>query len=96
MRPIEKMMAHLPKYLRDIITEYRNAEHSGAIHRFWIEAEEVNVPVSDNERLKQYTLQRFGLNDMRMVVKKHRMAWINGELKDVGNEEEGWPFYVST
>ncbi|WP_133138035.1 hypothetical protein [Legionella rowbothamii] len=37
------------------------------------------------------------LGEGRMVVKKHRMARdIHGELKDVGNEEEGWPIYVLT
>ncbi|WP_428412143.1 AHH domain-containing protein, partial [Legionella sp.] len=93
-QPIENALSHLPDYLCDIIKRYREAEHHGAIHRFWIEAEEINVDTQTDEADNSTSMR---LGEMRMVVKKHRMERdIHGELKDVSNEDEGWPIYVLT
>lgn len=91
------MIQHLPAYLRNIIDELRqNTRSSGALHRFWIEAEEIDVAVSDADT-KQNEITRLGLGHLKMVVKKHRMERdIHGELKDVGNEDEAWPIHVLT
>lgn len=91
-KPIENALSHLPGYLYDIIERYRKAEHHGAIHRFWIEAEEINVDSQTNDADNSTSVR---LGDVHMVVKKHRMVRdIHGELKDEGNEQEGWPIYV--
>ena len=92
-RPIDQMISHLPAYLRAIIEDFHREQHSGATHRFWIEAEEINVALPNGER--KADVLRIGLGRIRMVVKKHRMERdIHGELKDVGDEDEGWPIYV--
>lgn len=91
-KSVMAMIEHMPEYLRKIITDFHKASHSGAIHRFWIEAEEITIPTSDLNKSDKISI---GVNDLKMVVKKHRMERdIHGELKDVGNEDEGWPIYV--
>lgn len=93
-RSVAALIEHMPEYLQKIITDFHKAPHSGAIHRFWIEAEEITVPIS--EQNNEDTI-RIGVNELKMVVKKHRMERdIHGQLKDVGNEDEGWPIYVLT
>ena len=96
-RPLDSMLDHLPEYLRQLIEDFHSAkQNSGALHRFWIEAEKIDISVSDPEATKDGTT-KFALGDVNMVVKKHRMERdIHGELKDVGNEDEGWPIYVLT
>ena len=95
-RPVSSMIQHLPAYLRKVIDDFHGAQHEGALHRFWIEAAEINVSVSD-EVMEKEGIARIGLGDLKMIVKKHRMERdIHGELKDVGNEDEGWPIYVLT
>lgn len=95
-RPVDNMLSHVPKYLRQIIEAFQDKQHMGALHRFWIEAEEINLSLSD-EQLEPKEIKRIRLGDLKMVVKKHRMERdLNGELKDVGNEDEGWPIYVLT
>lgn len=95
-RPVFSMIQHLPAYLRKIIEDFHSEQHPGALHRFWIEAQEINVSLSD-ETLEKEGITRIGLGDLKMVVKKHRMERdIHGELKDVGDENEGWPIYVLT
>jgi hypothetical protein len=95
-RPIDQMIQHLPEYLRKIIDDFHGEQHSGATHRFWIEAEEIDVLLSD-EVLRKDDIARVGLGGLRMVVKKHRMERdIHGDLKDVGSEDEGWPIYILT
>ena len=95
-RPVDRMISHLPPYLRKIIDDFHSAQHTGAMHRFWIEAEEIDVLLSD-EVLRRDDIARVGLGGLKMVVKKHCMARdIHGELRDVGDENEGWPIYVLT
>ena len=95
-RPVDRMIEHLPAFLRQIIYDFHSKEHSGEMHRFWIEAEEVDLLVSNNVP-ETDDVTRIGLSTIKMVVKKHRMERdIHGELKDVGNEVEGWPIYVLT
>ncbi len=94
-RPVMQMIAHLPQYLRDIIEEYQQAPHTGALHRFWIEAEEIDVSMSHPTQIENRT--RIGLEGMKMVVKKHRMERdIHGNLQDVNHDNDGWPIYVLT
>ena len=95
-RPVSSMIQHLPAYLRKLIEDFHREQHPGALHRFWIEAQEINVSISD-EVLEKEGITRVGLGDLKMIVKKHRMERdIHGELKDVGDEDEGWPIYVLT
>ena len=95
-RPVAPMIQHLPEYLRKIIDDFQNEQHFGSLHRFWIEAEELDISLSDVE-IKNDDITRIGLGNLKMIVKKHRMERdIHGELKDVGNEDEGWPIYVLT
>jgi len=64
------------------------------LHRFWIEAEEIDI---SEDKANEDGITKIGLGSLKMMVKKHRMERdINGELKDVGNEDEGWPIYVLT
>lgn len=93
-QPIENMIQHLPEHLKRIINNFNSEKHSAAMHRFWIEAEEIDISLSDDQN--ENTTQ-IGLGDVRMVVKKHKIERdIHGELKDVGNESEGWPIYILT
>lgn len=94
-RPVDSMIAHLPEYLREIIENFHSSRHSGEIHRFWIEAGEIDVTMMDNQSNADITGIQLG--ELTMRVKKHRMARdIHGELNDVGDEDEGWPIYVLT
>ncbi|MCC5792428.1 MAG: J domain-containing protein [Legionellaceae bacterium] len=97
-RPVTSMIQHLPEYLRKIIDDFNAAQHTGALHRFWIEAEEIDINISDPDNTaNKEDITTIGLGHLRMVVKKHRIERdIHGELKDVGNEDEGWPIYVLT
>ncbi|NKB46802.1 MAG: DnaJ domain-containing protein [Legionellales bacterium] len=95
-RSVSSMLEHLPAYLRKIIDDFHQAPHSGALHRFWIESETIDVTLFDEEN-KEDDITHVDLGRLRMVVKKHRMERdIHGELKDVSNEDEGWPIYVFT
>ncbi len=95
-RSVEMMLKHLPAYLREVITEFQAAPHSGALHRFWIEAEELDMSI-DEQGKDRDGIVRIGLDTVKMVVKKHRMTRdIHGNLQDVGSEDEGWPIYVLT
>ncbi|MBB71513.1 MAG: hypothetical protein CMF50_03865 [Legionellales bacterium] len=92
-RPVLEMIAHMPEYLRKIITDFREAQSGEEIHRFWIEAEEVNIEydgdIGDNDTI------HMGVKNIRMVVKQHRMERnIHGDLIDTSDQEEGWPIYV--
>lgn len=71
-RPVETMIQHLPEYLRKIITDFHHEQHSGALHRFWIEAEEIDVALPE-EVLEKDGIARIVLGDLKMIVKKHRM-----------------------
>lgn len=103
-RPVASMIQHLPAYLRQIIEDFHQAQHSGALHRFWIEAEEIDVAMGNNEHgdedekeSEDESCTRIGLRELRMTVKKHKMERdIHGELKDTSNDDEGWPIYVLT
>jgi hypothetical protein len=96
-RPVAAMLKHLPEYLIKIIDDFHRAPHTGAVHRFWIEAEEVDIFLPDDESEKSATTMKFGLDSIKMVVKKHRMLRdIEGNLKDSDEDEEGWPIYVLT
>jgi len=93
-RPVAHMIKHLPEYLREIITDLHASQHDGALHRFWIQADETDV-LSPDENSTNDAIERFSVKNIKMIVKKHRMERdLHGELKDVGDEDEGWPFYV--
>lgn len=95
-RSVTTMISHLPEYLQKIVAEFQSAPKSGALHRFWIEAEEIDITLPGDEA-DQSDVTRIGLGDLKMVVKKHRMERdIHGNLQDIGNEDEGWPIYVLT
>lgn len=95
-KPVDQMISYLPAYLRKIIDDFHHEQHSGTTHRFWIEAEEIDVLLSD-ETFSSGDIVQIELDNLRMVVKKHRMERdIHGELKDVGEKNEGWPIYVLT
>ncbi|MFA5959812.1 MAG: J domain-containing protein [Tatlockia sp.] len=92
-QPVSSMLAHLPEYLLKIITDFHAAEHVASLHRFWIEAGEIDISISD--AVSEEGIVRIGLGNIKMTVKKHRMERdMHGELRDVGNEKEGWPIYV--
>lgn len=100
---LSQMILHLPKYLRNIIDRFHKTQKSeGSTHRFWIEAEAVDLKYSEYEQKnsKGYFsshLTKLELGQLKMVVKKHLMVRdINGELKDSNDDDEGWPIYVLT
>ncbi|CAM2944515.1 DnaJ domain-containing protein [Legionella worsleiensis] len=93
-RSVDQMIEHLPDYLKKIIYDYHKKQHSGALHRFWIEAEEQQIVTDEQSDADSIRIE---VGSLKMVLKKHRMERdIHGELKDVGNEDEGWPVYVLT
>jgi len=95
-RPVLGMLKHVPGYLRRIIEDFQASKRTGDLHRFWIETEAINLSLSD-ETIEPKGISRIHLGSLKMVVKKHRMERdIHGELKDVGDEDEGWPIYVLT
>ncbi len=95
-RPVSSMLEYLPEYLRQIIKDFHDEQHVGALHRFWIEAEEIDISQAEDVTTGN-DITKISLGNLKMVVKKHRMERdIHGELKDVGNEDEGWPVYVLT
>jgi hypothetical protein len=49
-RPAASMIQHLPEYLRKIIEDFHHTQHSGALHRFWIEAEDIDLSLSDETK----------------------------------------------
>ncbi len=92
-RSVMEMIQHVPEYLQDIIKNYQNSDHLGALHRFWIEAETIDVafkePANDDD------CTRISVDNIKMVVKKHCMQRdVHGELKDTDNDDEGWPMYI--
>lgn len=90
-RPISHMLKHLPAYLLKIVDDFRKAKHVGTLHRFWIEAEEIDATIDNGD------ITRMGVGHLKLVVKKHRMERdMHGNLRDAGNEDEGWPIYVLT
>ncbi len=94
-RPVANMIEHLPIHLKKIINDFHAAKHYGSLHRFWIEAEDINVGLGESPDDKNIT--NINLGELKMVVKKHKMKRdLNGELKDISDEEEGWPVYVLT
>lgn len=97
-RSIENMIQHLPPHLRKIIDDFHQADRpSGRVHRFWIEADEVDVTFNENKAEEKNNITRFRLDNHRMIVKKHLMKRDTyGNLVDDGNEDEGWPIYVLT
>jgi len=68
-RPVHSMIQHLPLYLRKIVEDFHAEQHSGALHRFWIEAEKIDISLSD-EILKREDISRVGLGELKMVSKK--------------------------
>lgn len=92
MRELDPMLKPLPAHLRRIIHNYQAHETEGAIHRFWIEAEELPIATEKDEKSGKL---KIGFHQVRMVVKKHTMQRdTNGELIDKEHDEEGWDFFV--
>jgi hypothetical protein len=76
------------------IDDYQNSNTCGVIHRFWIQAETVNFIVTEIDD-KENDFERIAIGKLKMVVKKHKMIRdIFGNLKDISNDDEGWPIYV--
>ena len=96
MRSVDHLISHLPEYLQKIITDFHEADHSGMMHRFWIEAESVDVINSDENQLRD-GVHRIALENMKMVIKKHLMTKdARGNLIDANDGDEGWPIYLLT
>lgn len=91
-RSLHKLIENLPDHLKRIITDYQESHISENIHRFWIEAEEIPLGITEAQNSG---IKRYALGEMKMVVKKHRMERDrNGNLVDVDEAEEGWQLYV--
>jgi curved DNA-binding protein CbpA len=102
-RSISQMILHLPQYLRNIMERFHSSQKTtGVTHRFWIEAEAIDLNYSGFARgysATQITESKTKLEvgQLKMVVKKHRMEHdMRGELKDTHDDEDGWPIYVLT
>jgi len=94
LRSVDYMLDHLPLYLRKIMDDFHAAQHSGSVHRFWIEAKEIAVKVGD---VGEDGIQRIAIGELKMLVKKHRMKKdARGNLIDTGDEDEGWSIYILT
>lgn len=94
LRNLNQLTAHLPEYLKNIITDFQRAQHDESPHRFWIETE--SVPVAfDDSALESQSIQQIYLYDVKMVVKKHLMMRTpDGKLVDDEENHEGWFAYV--
>ena len=95
MKSLENLTQKLPRYLKDIIENYQTSPSTHGLHRFWIEAGEINVAVNESKE----DVVQYAYDDLQMVVKKHKMFRdVDGEIHDLGAdiEDEGWDFYVST
>lgn len=97
MRSLAALTKNLPEYLRKILDDFQQAPHPAeSLNRFWIEAEEIPIAVSD-ETIQKDGIQRIALGEMRMVVKKHQMSRdIEGKLVDKEEDGEGWDCYGLT
>jgi hypothetical protein len=96
MRSITDMVKRLPKHLQNIINNFHAAQghKSGAIHRFWIEAEEISSAITQDEESSKI---RYALTDVKMILKKHTMRVVeHGNLVDTDNDDEGWTVYILT
>ncbi|KIE05775.1 hypothetical protein NF27_CY00110 [Candidatus Jidaibacter acanthamoeba] len=92
IRPIDRMIEHMPEHLKKIIYDFHKAKQSNSIHRFWIEAEGIDIA---EEAKKEVNVQRVALDHLKMVVKKHKMAFDkDGNLVDLDEKDEGWQFYI--
>lgn len=90
-RSLEAISQHLPPYLKAILTDFQERQHQDALHRFWIESEDVPLAVDDSEPDKVL----FAFGDIKMVVKKDRMMRdVDGNVVDREDEGEGWPCYM--
>lgn len=99
-RSVEDMIRHLPLHLKNVIKRYREASRetkaTGAMTRFWIEAEKVDLNIADEDTYGQHKT-RVGIGPLKMVVKKHQLERdIEGNLVDTSNDDEGWPVYRLT
>ncbi|MBU0456455.1 MAG: DnaJ domain-containing protein [Pseudomonadota bacterium] len=93
-RSLERITAHLPLYLKKIITDFHESQHSESLHRFWIEAEEIPVALDETD-IEKTGARRVAVGDLKMVVKKHVMGRDeHGELIDIEEHDEGWKIYV--
>lgn len=99
-RSVEDMIQHLPLHLKNVIKRFREASKierkDGEMTRFWIEAEEIDVNLSQYSHYGQHK-SRIGIGPLKMVVKKHKLECnIDGNLVDTANDDEGWPAYRLT
>ena len=78
-KPVATMLQHLPQYLRQIIDNFQEQPHSGGIHRFWIEAEEIDVLHSSEERAKDSVQLHLGGMRMRLLrnIEWHEISMEN-------------------
>jgi curved DNA-binding protein CbpA len=99
-RSVEEAIKHLPLHLRNVIKRFRDASRGdhkdGAMTRFWIEAEEIDINLSDENYFGQHKT-RVGVGPLKMIVKKHQLERdMEGNLKDTANDDEGWPAHRLT
>lgn len=93
-RSLDNLTIHLPEYLKQVITNFQLAQSSESLHRFWIEAETVDVAFDDS-KMDSDKLQKISWADVKMVVRKHKMVRdSSGQLVDAAEEHEGWHCYI--
>lgn len=96
LRSLDEATKKLPVYLKKIIENFHEDNHQEAVHRFWIESEEVPYAIDDAE-LNTMGNVLFALDEIKMVVKHQRMTRdADGNLVDKEGEGEGWDCYVLT
>ncbi|WP_218814161.1 DnaJ domain-containing protein [Rickettsiella endosymbiont of Dermanyssus gallinae] len=96
LRSLDEITQHLPDYLKKVITDFHASHHEASLNRFWIESEEVDLAIDDENANKDGHVL-FALGDLKMVVKHHKLTRdAEGNLVDKADEEEGWDCYVLT
>lgn len=96
LRSLDKITHHLPDYLKKVITDFHASNHEASLNRFWIESEEVDLAIDDENANKEGHVL-FALGDLKMVVKHHKLTRdAEGNLVDKADEDEGWDCYVLT
>ena len=96
LRSLDEITKHLPDYLKKVIDDFHASNHEASLNRFWIESEAVDLAI-DDEGLNNDGTVLFGLGDLKMVVKHHKLTRdAEGNLVDKTDEDEGWDCYILT
>lgn len=99
IKPIDTIIQKLPAHLKKIINDIRQSKAirgDNIVHRFWIEAEPITYAESSENEVESTHIKKIAFDEMKMVIKKHQMRFINGELKDVEENNEGWSMYINS